>query len=158
MKKGARFSSNKVYRYSLWRTWDSTRAMVMFVGLNPSAADEVCDDPTVAKCIKYARAWGYGGMYMTNLFAFRSTDNSAIRMAADPIGPENDRNLLDISRSAEVIVAAWGNEGSFLGRSNTVRSLFPCLHYLNLNKSGEPSHPLYLASNLRPILWSCNDV
>lgn len=153
IEKGAIFSANRLYRYKLWRIWDSGRPLAMFVGLNPSTADETCDDPTVAKCIRYAQAWNLGGMLMTNLFAFRSTDRSALKKVTDPVGQENDRHLMEMSRSAGIIIAAWGDDGLHLGRSDEVRKLLPNLHYLKLNKSGEPTHPLYLSSDLTPTPW-----
>lgn len=150
MDKGAVFSPDRAYRYKLWRIWDSSKPLAMFVGLNPSTADEENNDPTVAKCQRYARGWGYGGLVMTNLFAFRSTDKSVLEEVDDPIGPENDRYLAELAKSAGIVVAAWGNDGNYLGRSNAVSSLLPMLHYLRLNKTGEPAHPLYLSGALKP--------
>ena len=124
----------------------------MFIGLNPSTADETEDDPTVIRCIKYAKSWGYGGVCMANLFAFRATKPKVMRAANDPIGRDNDRWLVDLSQKTDLVVAAWGNHGGFLGRSNEVTQLIPNLHYLELNKSGEPAHPLYLKASLQPAL------
>lgn len=70
----ARFSPDRVYRYDLVRDWDTRQQVVAFIGLNPSTADESEDDPTIRRCIRYARDWGYGGIVMLNAFAFRATD------------------------------------------------------------------------------------
>jgi hypothetical protein len=68
------FSSDaaKTWRYELRRVWDPTRGLVAFIGLNPSTADETHDDPTVRRCIGFARCWDFGGLIMLNAFAFQS--------------------------------------------------------------------------------------
>lgn len=138
------------YRYALWRTWDESLPRVMFVGLNPSTADARQDDPTLVRCVNFARDWGYGGVITTNLFAFRATDPRAMLRARDPVGPENDRVLCEQARTVDRVIAAWGNLGSYRDRAAAVRKLLPGLYYLKLNRSGEPAHPLYLKSDLSP--------
>ena len=73
MKSGAIFSSCRKYRYALWRNWDETKPCVMIIGLNPSTADENENDPTITRCINFAKSWGYGGVCVTNLFAYCAT-------------------------------------------------------------------------------------
>lgn len=71
----ASFSLDRVYRYHLWRRLKREGCgSVAFIGLNPSTADEQKDDPTVRRCIGFARAWGYDRVEMLNLFAFRAKD------------------------------------------------------------------------------------
>jgi len=126
----------------------------MFIGLNPSTADEVEDDPTIRRCIGFARSWGYGGLVMTNIFAFRSTDPFFMKKAADPVGPENDKWLGTCAREAELVVAVWGNDGAFGGRSRHVVEMMMGLGVqlmcLVMTKAGEPGHPLYLPGKIRP--------
>jgi hypothetical protein len=124
----------------------------MIVGLNPSTADEVTDDPTLTRCINFAKSWGFGGVCMTNLFAYRATDPKDMKSQKDPIGAENDFWLNKLANDAGIVVAAWGNDGSYLSRSNMVVEMLPNLHYLKMNKSGEPAHPLYLKADLIPVL------
>lgn len=152
MNNTAAFSECRNYRYALWRTWDATKPTVMFVGLNPSTADEITDDPTLTRCINFAKSWDYGGVCMANLFAFRATEPRAMKVARDPIGSENNEWLLRLSKDAALVVAAWGNDGSFLGRSRQVITLLPDMHCLKMNKSGEPAHPLYQPASLKPIV------
>lgn len=152
MNNTAIFSECRNYRYALWRTWDATKPTVMFVGLNPSTADEITDDPTLTRCINFAKSWDYGGVCMANLFAFRATEPRAMKVARDPIGSENNEWLLRLSKDAALVVAAWGNDGSFLGRSRQVITLLPDMHCLKMNKSGEPAHPLYQPASLKPIV------
>lgn len=150
MEQGASFSSCRTYRYALWRIWDKNKPIAMFIGLNPSTADETCDDPTVTRCLNYARDWGYGGLYMANLFAYRSTDPQALFTAPNLVGDETDAYLKKLSCKAGIVIAAWGNHGSHLGRSKEVLAMLEKMHYLKLNKTGEPAHPLYLSRTLKP--------
>jgi hypothetical protein len=127
--------------------------LAAFIGLNPSTADETNDDPTIRRCIGYAKAWGCDGLLMLNLFAFRATDPKMMQAADDPVGPENDAALRQAS-GAEIVIAAWGVGGTFKGRDKVVRELVPALQYLRLTKDGHPAHPLYLPKNLTPQPWS----
>ena len=150
-QSGASFSKCRTYRYALWRVWEETKPTVLFVGLNPSIADEQIDDPTLIRCTNYAKSWGYGGVMMGNLFAYRATDPKELFQATEPIGEENDSWLKNLASNANLVVAAWGNMGTHLGRSQEVISFLPNLHCLKMNKSGEPAHPLYLKADLRPF-------
>lgn len=145
------FSPCRTYRYTLWREWIGGSGYAMFVGLNPSTADETMDDPTIRRCIAFAKAWGYAGICMTNLFAFRATDPRIMKSAVDPVGPENNRYLIELSERAGVVVAAWGAHGVHLSRDLAVKAMLPSLHYLRLTKGGHPGHPLYLPGTLEPI-------
>ena len=152
MKSSATFSDCGKYRYSLKREWDKDKPFVLFICLNPSTADDKNDDPTLIRCISYAKQWGYGGVYVTNLFAYRATNPRDMLSSQDPIGIDNDKRLRKLSKSAGLVVAAWGNHGKHIGRSDEIRKEVSNLYYLKLNASGEPSHPLYLKSNLKPKL------
>ena len=151
MKTDAVLSNCRKYRFALWRIWDESKPYAMIIGLNPSTADEKEDDPTITRCIGFARSWGYGGLCMANLFAFRATEPADMFAASDPIGPGNDEWLIKLADGAGVVVAAWGNDGAYLGRSNEVTLLISDLHCLKINMTGEPAHPLYLKGSLRPI-------
>lgn len=145
------FSPDRVHRYTLWREFDlANHDFVQFIGLNPSTADEVQDDPTVRRCIDFAKRWGYGALCMTNLFAFRATDPRVMKAASDPIGPENDAWLARIATGAGTVVAAWGNHGEFMGRDKAVAALLPRLACLGVTSKGFPRHPLYVRSTTPP--------
>lgn len=155
MKKSANFSRCRTYRYALWRSWDEHKPYAMMIGLNPSTADEVEDDPTLIRCINFAKSWGYGGVCMTNLFAYRATDPNDMKAAADPVGASNNRWLTRLAKEAGIVVAAWGNDGDYLNRASQIKNKIPNLYCLKMNKSGEPAHPLYLRAELKPVLMSC---
>jgi hypothetical protein len=143
----------KQYRYALWRIWDRELPAVMFVGLNPSTADARRDDPTLVRCMGFARDWGYGGVYTANLFAYRATEPRDMKQAESPIGPDNDRVILELAGKADKVIATWGNDGAWMNRAAEVRALLPELHYLKMNRSGQPAHPLYLPGSLTPRRW-----
>ena len=145
MEQGAQFSPCRKWRYALWRTWEEGNGHAMFIGLNPSTADETQDDPTVRRCIGFAKRWGYGGIYMLNLFAFRSTDPKELLRVPQPQGPETNQFLRMYATSAGVIVAAWGAFELARDRGTFVESLITRpLYCLGVTKSGAPRHPLYV--------------
>lgn len=153
----ARFSLDRVYRYTLTRRWATTGGMCNFLMLNPSTADESKNDPTVTKIVGFAKRWGYAGLVVTNLFAFRATDPKAMMCASEPVGPFNDAAILESAQSAALVVCAWGRNGSFMGRSDVVRRLLQgydiTLHSLALTKAGQPVHPLYQPNSRSPQPW-----
>lgn len=143
-------SKDGKYRYALWRIWDSNLPNVMFIMLNPSTADSIKNDPTISKCIYYAKKWGYGGIYVGNLFAFRSHTPGLMMLDSDPIGPDCDDYLSWMRDRSELIIAAWGNHGSHLNRGSIIKRKFKNLYCLDLTNSGQPKHPLYLSNKLIP--------
>lgn len=153
MRTSASFSPCRTYRYELWREWAGGTDYVVFVGLNPSTADEAEDDATIRRCIGFAKAWGYGALCVANLFAYCTRWPQVMKAAPDPVGPDNNQRLLTTAAQAAVVVAAWGTEGTHLGRDAEVRELLPRLHCLRLTKHGHPAHPLYLPKALQPVRW-----
>ena len=149
MQSNASFSRCRTYRYSLMRVWAPEHPLVMFIGLNPSTADERQDDATVRRCIGFAKRWGFGGLVLTNLFAYRSRDPKILAELDDPVGPDNDHWIVRNRRRAETVVAAWGIHGSLLERDRDVLSKISKAQCLGKTKCGSPRHPLYLASNAR---------
>jgi len=149
----AAFSPCRQYRYLLWRRWadDWSSNYAMVVGLNPSTADETKNDPTIRRCIKFAKDWGYSGLCMANIFAYRATDPKDMIAIDEPVGVENDSYLTEYAARAGVVIAAWGNHGTHKDRHLQVRQLIPVLHCLKVTKTGMPGHPLYLPQTLKPI-------
>lgn len=157
MCSGATLSPDRLYRYELWRIWDSDLPLLAVCGLNPSTADEKTNDPTITRCINFAKAWGYGGIYMINLFGYRSTDPKALKSVADPIGPDNDRVIIEVVAGTDHTIVAWGVNGALFGRDTQVLDLIRQgrhghkVYHLGLTKGGHPKHPLYLRADTRPI-------
>ncbi|MDU8911714.1 DUF1643 domain-containing protein [Aestuariicoccus sp. MJ-SS9] len=147
----ALYSECEAYRYGLERVWDSGHGALAFVMLNPSTATELRNDPTIERCERRARAMGYGGLRIVNLFAFRATQPADLRRAADPVGAENDAILVEWCGGARDVIAAWGVHGALLGRAAEVAPLLPpqTLH-LGLTKAGHPRHPLYVSYARQP--------
>ena len=155
---GARFSRCRRWRYLLWRCWDDSKPVANFLMLNPSTADEFQLDPSCTRARNYAASWGFGSIFITNLFGWRATDPDEMKAARDPVGAGNDRAILEAARQAALVVCAWGNHGSHLERSNEVRknllSSGVKLSCLKMNGSGEPAHPLYLPARLAARPWA----
>ena len=106
-----------------------------------------------------ARSWGYEGLHICNLLAYRSTDPKGLRNAPDPYGPGNDRMIRDTAKEVDggIIIWGWGTLGSCLGRGAQVKGLLVkegfSVHRLGLTKKGFPKHPLYLPKKTIPELW-----
>ncbi len=155
--RGAVMSPCETYRYKLWRIWDTQKPAVLFIMLNPSTADGKEDDATVRRCINFAKAWGYGGLYIGNLYGYR-TKSPKILWAAnnnkiDIVGPRNNEYIAEMARHASIIIYAWGTHGigAFHQREKIKQFIGDktphCLYILG---SGMPGHPLYLPKNLTP--------
>lgn len=156
------FSPCGTWRYLLWRA-PTPRAKFVGVGLlNPSQADETRDDPTIRQCRARARQAGLSGLIVWNLFAFRATLPADLKLALDPVGPDNDAAIaLALSLSSRTILA-WGNHGAFAGRDRAVlgmcKPLATPLHVLGMTAEGQPRHPLYLPRGARLRRWSIPDL
>jgi hypothetical protein len=166
-RKGwAVFSPDERYRYALGRPLYTSPGftqpkgrIVAFVMLNPSTADADQDDPTVARCVKYAHRWNASHLVVANAFAYRSTDPEQLRAAGvEPVGRDNDAVIAAIARAADLVVCAWGVHGKLRDRGKAVRQLLEAHgarpHLLRLTKHGHPQHPLYLRGDLQPVPWA----
>lgn len=156
------FSPDRRYRYSL--THDMRDPLfapttpierIVFIGLNPSKADESVLDPTLRRIRGYTRLLGGNLFVMLNLFSFRATDPKAMLREPDPVGPQNDEVLAAETVTAKVVVLAWGCHGTHRGRDQEVRGLLKAwgvpMMALRLTKEGHPEHPLYLPGGIKPI-------
>ncbi len=151
--KQAIISECRRYRYALWRRW-AEGSQVLFVMLNPSTANESIDDPTIRRCVGFAKSWGFGSLAVGNLFALRATDPSELTRNDDPVGPENDEHILGLMAQCDLVIAAWGCKGSYRKRNRVVRDFWPNWHILDSTKDGHPKHPLYLPAALKPMPWT----
>jgi len=170
------FSDDEIYRYTLWRTRaepllsvaaadfrpakPKPSGYVNFICLNPSVASDTQDDPTIRKITKFAYAWGYNSVCITNIFAYRSTDPKILTLVSNPEGDENNRHIRRIAESATIVVAAWSQHANIRRRSEYVRRMLlqsrVQLHYLKMGKV-EPYHPLYLPDDTKPVIWTTNN-
>jgi hypothetical protein len=142
----AEFDTTGQYRFALSRRWDNSKPRVGFVMLNPSRADATRNDPTIRRCIGFARDWGFGSMEIVNLFAYRTPHPQLLPQIANPIGCDNDNYLMEASQRSRLLVLAWGNWGTLLRRGEAVANLLAqsdCRCF-GLTRSGQPLHPLYL--------------
>jgi hypothetical protein len=153
LESTALLSPDKIYRYSLTRVWDRDKPRACFVMLNPSAADETQDDPTIRRCIGFSERWGYGSLAVVNLFAYRTHDPRILKAAPDPIGADNDRHVLEAALNAGLTIAAWGVHGHAHGHSRRFISRIQPVHCLGVTKNGAPKHPLYVRGNAEPTAY-----
>jgi len=149
--KTANFSSCLRYRYNLVRRWRDNSRHILFVGLNPSIADDNIDDPTTRRCIKFAKLWGYGSMELVNLFSYCATDPRDLIHQPDPIGPKNDSWIQKANSRSDITIACWGSFIYAQNRATQITNKIKKLHCLRINRNYSPAHPLYLPLNLRPL-------
>lgn len=155
-RRTAAYSEDDVYRYMLEILWgdDATHRMAV-IGLNPSTATHLEDDPTLRRVKAFAKTWGYSGVLMLNAFALRSTDPKALFTQPDPIGPENDIETLG-SNVLPLTLAAWGGniqsrKWAHYYRGHDIARGIPSLQCFRITDKGHPAHPLYLPGDLRPV-------
>jgi hypothetical protein len=159
-ERGALISDDGLYRYVLGRRWARDGQIATFVMLNPSTADATEDDPTIRRCVGFAKSWGMAALHVVNLYALRSTDPKGLWRVADPVGPENDRHLTSHARAActnsSPLIAAWGANAK-PDRVAQVLALpgMVALEALGVTKDGAPRHPLYLRADSErvPYRW-----
>ena len=154
----ALYSDCETYRYLLRRDWACTDRHLVYILLNPSTATEEKNDATIERCERRARAGGFSGFSVANLFGLRATDPRALRQCPDPVGPENDVILANIVREKPVILCGWGVHGALDGRGDAVAALLrqsgAGLCHLGLTKAGHPRHPLYVSYAQKPQPWA----
>lgn len=150
VEKGATISDCGLYRYALWRIWDKTKPLVLWIMHNPSTADADKDDPTIRRIIGFTKSWGYGGFYVGNLSPYRATNpNELEKLSYKILVPAENTSAIDeMKRKCELHVLACGVPVKPLQKLPITGSDY---HYLELTKEGYPRHPLYLKSNLKPI-------
>lgn len=147
------------YRYVVYRVCNPVEKprLLLWVCLNPSKADASVTDPSLTRMINFAKAWGYDGICVVNLFAYRATEPADMKAARDPVGDDADYWICQCAGHCEFAIAGWGTNGSFLKRDEQVRVLFAAmkmpLHVLKLNEDGSPLHPLFAPGSLQPIPW-----
>ena len=150
MLKSAVISEGGLYRYQLGRVWDTTLPVVTFIMLNPSTADSETDDPTIRRVINFAKSWGYGGVFVGNLYAFRSTDPKGLKSTTNPVGDDNITHIKAIIDKSAQVIYAWGNNQK---EPEWLRELVEAPHCIDVSTKGIPKHPLYLKGELRPKLY-----
>jgi hypothetical protein len=149
------FSEDELYRYALDIVWDPTLPLMTAICLNPSTATHLVNDPTIVKCKKFARAWGYGGFRMLNAFAYRSSSPAHLFHVKDPVGPENSLVFLK-SMATELTLAGWGvtiqsKQWRHWYRGHDIAAVLPNLKAFRITDGGHPEHPLFLPLALEPV-------
>lgn len=146
------------YRSSLGRSWDNSKEAALFIMLNPSTADASVDDPTIRRCMGFARRWNLGGILVVNLFQLRATDPAALLTQTDLNPPGADDTIANLMAYTDTVIAAWGALSKRLSyRAAEVAAIArkrdKRLYHLGLTKDGSPRHPLYLRGDASPELY-----
>lgn len=160
VRRTAVLSEDGLYRYSLVRRWAATGVPAQFVMLNPSTADDTLDDPTIRRCVGFARALGCAGLVVVNLYAYRATKPADLWRAEDPVGPDADTYLgvvaLRTRSEGAPLIAAWGANAKpdrVEQALTIIRERGAQLTALGVTKAGQPRHPLYLPGTATPTPW-----
>ncbi len=156
---GAVFSdTNRRSRYALWRFWQPSGDKLLFIGLNPSTANDIKDDPTIRRLISFAKVWGFGGLFAGNLFSLVSPNPDVLWLKPSQ-EQSNGPNDVAIKRMRELstkVMVGWGNEGGYaMLRPREVLALVgEPVFCIKRTKAGQPGHPLYmpLSSQLIPYV------
>ncbi len=152
MERGAILDQTGAFRYSLWREWGNHAKRVGFVMLNPSRADASVDDPTIRRCIGFAKSWGFGRLEVVTLFAYRTAHPTELQQVNNPIGIDNDYYLANLQHQVDGIILAWGNRGTLHDRNQVALKLLGSqkpVYCLGTTQAGQPKHPLYVSSTTR---------
>lgn len=150
-ERGAIFSEDKKYRYSLWRIWEPSMEKVAFLMLNPSVANTNDDDPTTQRCIEFAKKFGYGGLYIVNLYGYIDTVKEHLRGLPLEVarGPENRANIQDILSKVSRVIYAYGTAIVEPGpEPEWLKELVPNPYCLDHTKEGYPHHPGRLSGDV----------
>jgi len=146
--QGAIFSEDGNYRYALWRIWSPPKPILMIVGLNPSKAGAIINDPTVTRGVIRADREGFGGFFMGNLYGLISTDPKELLGNGDfgwAIGELTDYYLREMIRLSSRHLVAWGSFKPVTYRRDAVLKMIKEPYCLGVNADGNPKHPLYVS-------------
>lgn len=139
--KSAIFSDDKKYRYLLSRDWAPERPVAMCIGLNPSNADAEEDDPTIRILVNSLNQLGFGGLRMTNLYAYISSKPKMLFEVPDPQG-QNDSWLVTTAHGCQEIIFCWGGFKKIEFRAKKISAMFPSGKCFSKNSDGSPMHPM----------------
>jgi hypothetical protein len=167
MRRSAIISICKLFRYELRRIWDDRLPLLVVCMLNPSVADDEVEDPTLRELIFFARRWGYGGLLIVNLYAFRSSSpKEMFARGLNAFGPDNDNYIKAAIEYAAAnggkMLAAWGNDGNaggyYIYVAHLAREQKVKLICLGTTNSGQPKHPMArgkhrIPRDQMPIEW-----
>ena len=162
---GALYEKGLRYRYTLTRAWDGGAGNVIFICMNPSTATELEDDPTIKRCVNFAKDWGFHSYTLLNVMAYRSTDPSKLPAVEKAIGPQNltviERHC-SFGRNGAPVIIAWGNRRKgYDAAYDAVEDILRrhqrrgniTVSTLGTNKTGDPKHPLYLRKDTEVQPW-----
>lgn len=168
MEMSAVISECGLYRTELRRVWNRDLPLLVVCMLNPSTADHRKNDPTILALIHFAKLWGYGGLLIVNLFAYRSPSPKEMMAYCDPFGGRQNADAIASAMAYAQdnggrLLAAWGNGGDFEDRAewfcNRALQVYRLtLICLGTTKDWKPKHPMArgkhrIPRDQQPINW-----
>jgi len=153
LPKGAIFSDDRLYRYALWRIWNPNKPLLQTIGLNPSVASEIKDDPTITRLMSRAYRLGYGGFLMSNLFALVSTNPKALLNNGNAVGEFTDYYIQEMVKLTQVQLCGWGSFKPVILRAGEVFKMLSNPYCLGVNADGNPKHPLYIGYDVPMVKY-----
>lgn len=149
MERQAQFSKNRKFRYTLSRRW-AKGPMLLFIMHNPSTANENKEDPTLRRIINFSKSWGYGGLYVGNLFPYCSAVPLQNFKISAYVQRKNKGAIMDMNKKAEKTVFAWGNN---INPPVWIMKYIRNPYCIDRSKIGVPKHPLFLKKTLTLSLY-----
>lgn len=146
--QGAIFSDDRKYRYALWRLWSNIHPLLLLIGLNPSDANELKNDPTITRGVVRADRTGFGGLLMANLYGYVSTDPRALLINGDTVGELTDHYLKQMIAMSGCQLCGWGSFAPVAKRAPIVLAMIKEPYCLGINADGQPKHPLYIGYDI----------
>ncbi len=143
--QGAIFSEDRKYRYALWRVWNPNKPLLMTIGLNPSVASELKNDPTITRLMARASRENFGGFLMANLYAYVSTDPKTLLNNGYAVGEFTDYYVKEMVKLSARQLCGWGSFKPVIHRASIVYKMLPNPYCLGINADGHPRHPLYVS-------------
>lgn len=160
----ATFSDDRKHRFTLERRWTGATELdpfALWIGMNPSTADEYVDDTTVRRETTYTRTWKLHRYVKVNICSYRATNPYDILEAEiERMEKENLKRVLlhALDKRCRRVLLAFGNVPSPLVRSRNhllklLRKFDVEAECLGITKNGWPRHPSRLAHGIVPSIW-----
>jgi hypothetical protein len=159
VRGAAEFSPCGRYRYWLSRRWGPSDdgPFMLSVGMNPSTASPLVDDPTLRRDQALAKREGYSALVKVNICDYRATDPRAL-LTEDLLvcSDINYRTIRRFGAQAAKIVVCWGRVHPSLDgyARRAIEALSGrMLWCIGTTREGSPRHPLYVSGSTPLVRW-----
>lgn len=161
VKGDAVFSEDGRYR-TLMRRWIGEafpERYILFIGMNPSTADAMVNDPTCAREWTFAQREGFDAMVKANVGDYRATHpKMLLEPGVEACSPANLPAIRAQAAGAARVVLCHGKLNKALAPAG--RALVEALQAdgieiwcFGTNGDGSSKHPLYLRADTPLVRW-----